>query len=61
MADGRRTSLLTGNPELPPVSVEPSVGSVAPGATQELSVRFSPWEVAQSQGRLVSRYGKSDD
>ncbi|XP_056273332.1 hydrocephalus-inducing protein homolog [Pseudoliparis swirei] len=52
--DGRRTSLLTGNPELPPVSVEPSVGSVAPGATQELSVRFSPWEVAQSQGRLVS-------
>ncbi|XP_070763174.1 hydrocephalus-inducing protein homolog [Enoplosus armatus] len=45
-------SLLMGNPELPPLSVEPSMGAIEPGAMQNFSVRFSPLEVAQFQGRL---------
>ncbi|KAF7656194.1 hypothetical protein LDENG_00045050 [Lucifuga dentata] len=46
-------SLLMGNPELPPFSVEPNVGTVEPGATQNFSIRFSPLEVAKFQGRLI--------
>ncbi|XP_059190373.1 hydrocephalus-inducing protein homolog [Centropristis striata] len=47
------TSLLMGNPELPPISIEPTVGAIEPGAVQNFTVRFSPLEVAQFQGRLV--------
>ncbi|XP_031731518.1 hydrocephalus-inducing protein homolog isoform X1 [Anarrhichthys ocellatus] len=47
-------SLLTGNPELLPISIEPSIGALVPGSTQYFSIRFSPVEVAQFQGRLVS-------
>ncbi|XP_040894088.1 hydrocephalus-inducing protein homolog [Toxotes jaculatrix] len=46
-------SLLMGSPELPPFSVEPSVGAIEPGSTQNFSIRFSPLEVAQFQGRLL--------
>ncbi|XP_047205151.1 hydrocephalus-inducing protein homolog isoform X6 [Girardinichthys multiradiatus] len=46
-------SLLKGNPELPPFSVEPRIGTINPGATQNFSVCFSPVEVAQFQGRLL--------
>ncbi|XP_075327326.1 hydrocephalus-inducing protein homolog [Odontesthes bonariensis] len=46
-------SLLMGNPELPPFTVEPSIGAIAPGATQNFSIRFSPVEVSQFQGRLI--------
>lgn len=51
-------SLLMGNPELPPFSVEPSIGAIEPGASQNFSIRFSPLEVAQFQGRLLCRYSK---
>lgn len=51
-------SLLMGNPELPPISVEPSTGAIEPGAIQSFSIRFSPLEVAQFQGRLICRYNK---
>ncbi|KAM9376113.1 hydrocephalus-inducing protein-like [Pholidichthys leucotaenia] len=46
------TSLLTQNPELHPFIVEPSVGVIKPGATQNFSVGFSPLEVEQFQGKL---------
>ncbi|XP_034061831.1 LOW QUALITY PROTEIN: hydrocephalus-inducing protein homolog [Gymnodraco acuticeps] len=46
-------SLLTGNPELPPVSVEPGIGAIEPGEMQSFSIRFSPLEVAQFQGRII--------
>ncbi|KAM7396206.1 hypothetical protein PAMP_019263 [Pampus punctatissimus] len=46
-------SLLMGNPELPPFSVEPSIGAVEPGGVQNFTVCFSPLEVAQFQGRLL--------
>ncbi|XP_008288806.1 hydrocephalus-inducing protein homolog [Stegastes partitus] len=46
-------SVLTGNLELPPLSVEPNFGAIEPGATQNFSVCFSPLEVAQFQGRLL--------
>ncbi|XP_027128846.1 hydrocephalus-inducing protein homolog isoform X3 [Larimichthys crocea] len=46
-------SLLMGNPELPPISVEPSIGAIEPSATQTFNIRFSPLEVAQFQGRLL--------
>lgn len=49
-------SLLMANPEVPPISVEPSTGAIEPGVTQNFSIRFSPLEVAQFQGRLVCRY-----
>ncbi|KAI3370851.1 hypothetical protein L3Q82_007368 [Scortum barcoo] len=45
-------SLLTGNPELPPISVEPSMGVIEPGAVQMFTIWFSPQEVAQFQGKL---------
>lgn len=51
-------SPLMGNPELPPISVEPTVGAIKPGAVQNFSIRFSPLEVAQFQGRLLCRYSK---
>ncbi|KAK2841889.1 hypothetical protein Q5P01_012089 [Channa striata] len=41
-----------GDPQLPPFSVEPSIGAINPGATQKFNVHFSPLEVAQFQGRL---------
>ncbi|XP_049928998.1 hydrocephalus-inducing protein homolog isoform X2 [Epinephelus moara] len=44
---------LMGDPELPPFSIEPSIGAIEPGAIQNFSIRFSPLEVAQFQGRLV--------
>uniref|UniRef100_A0A8D0AXJ9 HYDIN axonemal central pair apparatus protein n=1 Tax=Sander lucioperca TaxID=283035 RepID=A0A8D0AXJ9_SANLU len=47
-------SLLMGNPELPPISIEPSIGAIEPGAVQNFSIYFSPLEVAQFQGRLFS-------
>ncbi|KAM7413943.1 hypothetical protein PAMA_018980 [Pampus argenteus] len=46
-------SVLMGNPELPPFSVEPSIGAVEPGGVQNFTVCFSPLEVAQFQGRLL--------
>ncbi|KAL6104703.1 hydin [Pungitius sinensis] len=54
-------SSLTVNPQLLPISVEPSIGAVAPGSTQTFSIRFSPIEVAQFQGRLVSRIPNLQD
>ncbi|XP_022605572.1 hydrocephalus-inducing protein homolog [Seriola dumerili] len=46
-------SLLMRNPEVPPFSVEPSIGAIEPGSMQNFSVRFSPLELAQFQARLV--------
>ena len=51
-------SLLMGNPELPPFSVEPSMGAIEPGSVQNLGIRFSPLDVAQFQGRLFCRYSE---
>lgn len=48
-------SLLMGNPELLPFSVEPSIGAIQPSSMQTFTIRFSPLEVAQFQGRLVCR------
>ncbi|XP_037539075.1 hydrocephalus-inducing protein homolog [Nematolebias whitei] len=47
------SSILNRNPELPPFKVEPSAGTILPGATQNFSVCFSPVEVALFQGRLL--------
>ncbi|XP_035498051.2 hydrocephalus-inducing protein homolog isoform X1 [Scophthalmus maximus] len=46
-------SVLTRSRELPPFSVEPEFGTIEPGSTQDFSVRFSPLEAAQLQGRLL--------
>lgn len=48
-------SLLTTNPALPPFTIEPSIGTVEPGAVQNFNIRFAPLEVAQFEGRLVCR------
>ncbi|XP_030281249.1 hydrocephalus-inducing protein homolog isoform X1 [Sparus aurata] len=45
-------SVLMGNPERLPFSVEPNIGAIEPGAMQNFSIRFSPLEVGQFQGRL---------
>ncbi|XP_039456431.1 hydrocephalus-inducing protein homolog [Oreochromis aureus] len=45
-------SLLMLNPELPPFSVEPSVGTMKPGARQNFTVRFLPLQVSTFQGKL---------
>ncbi|XP_072551301.1 hydrocephalus-inducing protein homolog [Salminus brasiliensis] len=46
------STLLLGNPELPPFSVEPSVGIIQPGVSQTFHIRFSPLEVAEYEARL---------
>ncbi|KAM8849594.1 hydrocephalus-inducing protein homolog isoform 2-T2 [Spinachia spinachia] len=51
----------TVNPKLLPISIEPSIGAVAPGSTQTISIHFSPLEVAQFHGRLVSRIPNLQD
>lgn len=48
-------SLLTTNAALPPFTIEPSIGTVEPGAVQNYDIRFAPQEVAQFEGRLVCR------
>ncbi|CAI5655386.1 unnamed protein product [Oreochromis niloticus] len=45
-------SLLMLNAELPPFSVEPSVGTMKPGARQNFTVRFLPLQVSTFQGKL---------
>eukprot|EP00063_Salmo_salar_P029727 XP_014004562.1 PREDICTED: hydrocephalus-inducing protein homolog isoform X1 [Salmo salar] len=45
--------LMLGDPDLPPFSVEPSVGIISPGATQTFRIKFSPLEVAECEARLV--------
>ncbi|XP_062403912.1 hydrocephalus-inducing protein homolog [Sardina pilchardus] len=47
------SSMLLGDPELPPFCVEPSVGAIGPKSSQTFSVRFSPIEVADYQAQLV--------
>ncbi|XP_066569678.1 hydrocephalus-inducing protein homolog [Amia ocellicauda] len=47
------SSLLAGDPEVPPFSVEPGAGVITPGNTQTFRIKFSPVEVAECEGRLV--------
>ncbi|XP_043979545.1 hydrocephalus-inducing protein homolog [Gambusia affinis] len=47
------TSLLMGNPKLPPFIVEPRIGTINLGVTQTFNVCFSPMEVSQFQGTLL--------
>lgn len=49
-------SLMMGNPELPPISIVPSDGTIQPGDTENFSICFSPLEVSQFQGRLLCRF-----
>ncbi|CAL8355249.1 unnamed protein product [Lota lota] len=44
---------LLGDPDLPPFTVEPDVGSLGPGASQTFSIRFCPLAVASYSGRLI--------
>ncbi|KAM4733696.1 hydrocephalus-inducing protein homolog isoform 3-T4 [Anableps anableps] len=46
-------SLIMENSKLPPFSVEPRIGTINPGVTQNFHVCFSPVKVAQFQGRLL--------
>lgn len=48
-------SLLNADPQLPPFSVEPSVGSIEPKAMQEFNICFSPLKVAQFEGIIICR------
>ncbi|XP_053355859.1 hydrocephalus-inducing protein-like [Clarias gariepinus] len=47
------STLLLGDPEIPPFTVEPSMGLILPGNNQTFHIRFSPLEVAQYEARLV--------
>lgn len=49
------SSLLLGDPELPPFSVEPDVGFISPGASQTFHIRFSPLEMAEFKASLICR------
>ncbi|XP_062860193.1 hydrocephalus-inducing protein homolog [Trichomycterus rosablanca] len=50
---GSLSALLLGDPELPPFSVEPSIGLIQPGVSQMFHIRFAPLEVADYEARLV--------
>ncbi|XP_030621187.1 hydrocephalus-inducing protein homolog [Chanos chanos] len=45
--------LMFGDADLPPFSVEPSMGFISPGAEQTFHVRFSPRKVAECEARLL--------
>ncbi|XP_077372587.1 hydrocephalus-inducing protein homolog [Festucalex cinctus] len=45
-------SLLMGMPAINCFTVEPSIGAILPGASQNFCVRFSPVDAGQVQGRL---------
>ncbi|KAL0967856.1 hypothetical protein UPYG_G00258420, partial [Umbra pygmaea] len=47
------SGLMLGDPNLPPFSVEPSVGIISPGGTQTFKIKFSPLEVSECEARLV--------
>ncbi|KAK2848119.1 hypothetical protein Q7C36_009801 [Tachysurus vachellii] len=47
------STLLLGDPELPPFTVEPNMGLILPGTYQIFYIRFSPLEVAHYEARLV--------
>ncbi|XP_066540500.1 hydrocephalus-inducing protein homolog isoform X2 [Hoplias malabaricus] len=47
------SSLMLRDPELPPFSVEPSLGFIHPGASQTFCIRFSPLEVAEYEAKLL--------
>lgn len=49
------STLLLGDPELPPFTVEPSMGLILPGTNQIFHIRFTPLEVAHYEARLVCR------
>ncbi|XP_028813720.1 hydrocephalus-inducing protein homolog [Denticeps clupeoides] len=49
----RVSALLLGDPEVPPFTVEPSLGVIPPGANQTFQIKFSPLEVAEFEARLV--------
>ncbi|XP_027883649.1 hydrocephalus-inducing protein homolog isoform X2 [Xiphophorus couchianus] len=49
----RSSAPLMGNPELPPFTVAPRIGTINPGVTQTFNVCFSPVEVSQFQGTLL--------
>lgn len=55
------SNLLLGDPELPPFSVEPSVGLIQPGTNQNLLIRFSPLKVNEYEGRLLCRSAKQTE
>ncbi|KAG7229797.1 hypothetical protein INR49_012446 [Caranx melampygus] len=46
-------SLLMRRSELPPLTIEPSIGAIEPGSMQKFRIHFSPLEVAYYQARLV--------
>lgn len=48
-------SALTVNPAQSPFTVEPSIGTVEPGAMQSFTIRFAPLEVGQFEGTLACR------
>ncbi|CAM4581517.1 unnamed protein product [Leuciscus chuanchicus] len=47
------SSLLLGDPELPPFSVDPGIGVINPGASQTFHIRYSPLEVAEFEASLI--------
>ncbi|KAG7333195.1 hypothetical protein KOW79_003330 [Hemibagrus wyckioides] len=47
------STLLLGDPELPPFTVEPNMGLILPGTNQIFHIRFCPLEVAHYEARLV--------
>ncbi|XP_047678536.1 hydrocephalus-inducing protein-like isoform X5 [Tachysurus fulvidraco] len=47
------STLLLGDPELPPFTVEPNMGLILPGTNQIFYIRFSPLEVSYYEARLV--------
>ncbi|KAL2094103.1 hypothetical protein ACEWY4_011415 [Coilia grayii] len=50
---GTVSSMLLGDPDLPPFSVGPSAGAILPGATETFLVRFSPIAVAEYEALLI--------
>ncbi|MFT7810485.1 hydrocephalus-inducing protein homolog isoform X1 [Arapaima gigas] len=50
---GSVSNLLMGDPDLPPFSVEPSIGTISPGDSLTFYIKFSPLEVSEYEGRLI--------
>ena len=52
------SSTESGYPPYVPFSVTPETGTVQPGKKATITVKFSPLDVTEYEGRLICRYDK---
>ncbi|XP_077982980.1 hydrocephalus-inducing protein homolog isoform X2 [Glandiceps talaboti] len=57
----RSLSVITDIPDVIPFSIEPDTGTVAVGKKQNFTVKFSPLDVSECEGRLICRISNLEE